>query len=402
MPRKHGRDRGLYEHPKDSGVWWILYYDSNHHEHSEKGGNKSEARALLEQRKTEVRLGTWKPSPKANRGRWRDLLDNRLADETTLGEFALRWLDERTPHLTRQVQYNYRVLLSKHLLPNSLARMPLNQIDDGDIATFVKELRTVSPSGSKALSAGRVNDVLKRLTSIFSVAHRRKLIDVDPMEYVERLRESKPEIDPMSLDEALRIMDAARAWERAFMAVLLFTGMRPGEALALPWPNIDFEHGLIRVRRTLTRRFGFGLPKTPGSERDVEMCEIVRTELTEQRARSQLRSELVFPSEAGTPIDLQNFRERNWPRILRRAKVRPRVLYQCRHTFVRLALEYGDHPQHIAAMLGHVSTEMIFKRYGRWMERPQSAAMAKLDAAIASRLGPGFGPDSTLETAAKE
>ncbi len=72
MARKGGRDRGLFERPKASGVWWIRYWDAEGGEHAEKGGNKSGARALLEQRKTEVRLGRWRPSPKANRGRWRE------------------------------------------------------------------------------------------------------------------------------------------------------------------------------------------------------------------------------------------------------------------------------------------------------------------------------------------
>jgi hypothetical protein len=37
-------------------------------------------------------------------------------------------------------------------------------------------------------------------------------------------------------------------------------------------------------------------------------------------------------------------------------------------------------------MLGHMSTEMVFKRYGRWMQSPESAALARLDAAIKSRM----------------
>ena len=83
------------------------------------------------------------------------------------------------------------------------------------------------------------------------------------------------------------------------------------------------------------------------------MPKVVRAALQNQRARSELRGELVFPSVAGTPVDLNNFRARNWPRILRRAKVKPRPLYQCRHTYARLLLEQGDTPQHVAAQLGH-------------------------------------------------
>ena len=146
------------------------------------------------------------------------------------------------------------------------------------------------------------------------------------------------------------------------------------------------------------RRYGFGLPKTPGSERDVEMSSVVRAELQEQRARSQLRGGLVFPSEAGTAIDLSNFRARKWPRILRAAKVRPRVVYQCRHTFARLALEQGDTPQHVAAMLGHTTLEMLFRVYSRWMSRPESSALARLDAAIRANSSHGSSHGSELKT----
>ena len=58
-----------------------------------------------------------------------------------------------------------------------------------------------------------------------------------------------------------------------------------------------------------------GLPKTPSSERDVEMIGRVRSLLQEQRGRSQLKGDLVFPSANGTPLDLNNFRARNWPRF---------------------------------------------------------------------------------------
>ena len=91
------------------------------------------------------------------------------------------------------------------------------------------------------------------------------------------------------------------------------------------------------------------------------MIGCVRGLLQEQRARSQLKGDLVFPSANSTLIDLNNFHARSWVRILRRAGVRPRPTYQCRHTFMRLALEHGDTPQHVAAQLGHASVRMVFE-----------------------------------------
>ena len=292
--------------------------------------------------------------------------------EPTLGKYAIEhWLPEK-PKLTAATRYDYESQLRFHLLPHPLAAMRLSAVNDGDVNRFIRDLQAKQTRSKKPLSERRINMVISRLRNIFSTAHRRKLIAENPMLHVENLREAKSEVDPFDLDEAIRIIEAAQGWERPFVAVLLFTGMRPGEVLALIWDAIDWDHDLIHVRQTVNRRYGFGLPKTPGSERSVEMIATVRAVLTEQRARSQLRGGLglVFPSEKGTAIDLANFRARNWPRILQRAKVRPRTLYQCRHTFARLAIENHDTPQHVAAMLGHTSVEMVYRVYPRWMKRP--------------------------------
>ncbi len=187
------------------------------------------------------------------------------------------------------------------------------------------------------------------------------------MQFVENIREPKRGVDPFDLEETRQVIEAAEGWERSLVTVLLYTGMRPSEVLALHWDAIDWKLGA-----TESRRYGRGLPKTKGSERDVEMILPVRQALQDQRARSQMKGDLVFPSEAGTALDLANIRDRSWKRILQRAKVRWRTIYQCRHTFARLALEAGDTPQHVAAQLGHTSLEMLIRVYSKWMHKPTS------------------------------
>ena len=94
----------------------------------------------------------------------------------------------------------------------------------------------------------------------------------------------------------------AHARSRA-LAILIFAGPRPNEALALIWSDIDWQHGLIRVRRNATR-FGVGRPKTESSNRDVPMIPLVGEGLAKQRERSEAGGELVFPTENGEVFDL--------------------------------------------------------------------------------------------------
>lgn len=98
-----------------------------------------------------------------------------------------------------------------------------------------------------------------------------------------------------------------------------------------------------------------------------------------------VQDELVFPSAVETPIDLGNFRLRNWARILQRAGVRSRAVYQCRHTFACLALDNGATVREVADMLGHTSVDMVVSRYAKPTRNAAStnAAGSAFDRAIA-------------------
>ena len=189
------------------------------------------------------------------------------------------------------------------------------------------------------------------------------------------------------VEENLRNACLGRKWcPRAIITVLIFCGLRPNEAFALRWEDVDFDREQLRIRRSIHRFAGIGLPKTASSEREVDMLPPVRAELQEQRARSQLRSEFVFASETGGPLDLTNLRERNWRRLVRKSGLRPRTLYQCRHTFAALQLSRGENPQYVAHQMGHANLEMIIRHYARWTRKPER--VGKLSALLEADFPP--------------
>ena len=140
MARKGNQDRGLFERPTGSNIWWIRYVGPDRCDHRECGGTKTEARGLLARRKTEIADGTWQ----APYGHGIHAIDGERQPASgtsiTLGEFTNKWLEERTPWLTLRVAHDYRLMLKRMLLSHSLARRPLGEIDDGDVARLVKQL----------------------------------------------------------------------------------------------------------------------------------------------------------------------------------------------------------------------------------------------------------------------
>ncbi len=194
-------------------------------------------------------------------------------------DFAVEWLEELKPTVAQSTAYGYKRLLEAYILPSSFAAKKIDEVHDGDIKRLIAELQ------ERGLGPRSINIVVARLRTIFSTAKIRKLRADNPVDYVRNLREKKPEIDPFTLDEVQGLLLVARGSERTFVTVLLFAGLRPGEALGLRWDDIDFREGLIKVRRHVNR-FGVGLPKTVSSERDVIMLPPVREAIQDQRARS--------------------------------------------------------------------------------------------------------------------
>src|SRR5262249_37092214 len=128
MARKGNQDRGLFERPSGSDVWWIRYAGPDHREHMERSGTKTEARGLLARRKTESAVGTGQ----APHGHGMRAVDGERrppnAADVTLREFAERWLEEKTPWLTKRVAHDYGLMLKRDLLSHSLARRTMSEI----------------------------------------------------------------------------------------------------------------------------------------------------------------------------------------------------------------------------------------------------------------------------------
>jgi integrase len=212
----------------------------------------------------------------------------------SLGKFAEAWLEERRAVLTLATAYDYDRLIKALLVPSPLAQKRIDEVNDGDVHLFMGEMSRRKTRSGQPVGPRRINMIIARLRTIFATAKRRKLVPEDPMLFVQNLREPKAEVDPFELEEAERLLDAATGQDRTLVSVLIFCGLRPNEALALRREDIDFDREQIRIRRSIHRFAGIGLPKTASSERDVDMLDPVIVEFEEQLARSQTRSELVF------------------------------------------------------------------------------------------------------------
>ncbi len=71
---------------------------------------------------------------------------------------------------------------------------------------------------------------------------------------------------------------------------------------------------------------------------------------------------LVFTTPRGKPIDVHNFRNRAWGKMLENLGIPYRKPYNTRRTFASQALEQGLSPLTVSEMTGH-DVDVLYKHY---------------------------------------
>ena len=178
---------------------------------------------------------------------------------------------------------------------------------------------------------------------------------------------------------------------------MLASGCRPGEALGLKWPDIDWQAGTVAVRRALywdpnLKGWDITEPKTERSRRTIPLGPAVikvLAELKQQQAEFRLRAgagwkdhDFVFTNTKGVPIQpktlTQAFKE-----ALKRAGLQASLrLYDLRHSCASILMAEGLNPKIVSERLGHSNINLTLQTYSHVSKGMQDAASDKLEKAL--------------------
>lgn len=175
--------------------------------------------------------------------------------------------------------------------------------------------------------------------------------------------------------EALResLLARRRLGDAALVSVLAYAGLRPGEALALQWRDVQ-DRTLI-VERAVA--LGDLKETKTGQTRSVRLLAPLAADLAEWRLACGRPTdfELVFPTRAGrlwADHDWRNWRKRIFTPAAEAAGLGGFRPYDLRHSFVSLLLAEGRSVLEVAKQAGHSPT-MALATYGHVIEELEGA-----------------------------
>jgi integrase len=309
----------------------------------------------------------------------------------TLGAFLLDWLNGAGKMSVGDRTHHDDVCMVRRLvLGSSLADVRLGQLTTRDLERFYTAL-SVDRLGPRSVRALHV-----LLGKALKHAVRDRLIPANPARgaTLPRMQRTEPTIlTGGQLAKLLAVPADGYAPERtnkhqlkwrqnpwhALWHVLGEGGLRPSEALALKWEDVDFERGRLNVRRSLVPKLSgtdswlLKEPKTARGRRTVPMPANSMDALRRHRAR-QLPERLaagpayrdlglIFAAKNGAPLALNNLAGRHLHPLLDHLEL-PRIrLYDLRHTHVTLMLAAGVPVHEVAARVGHASAKMTLDVY---------------------------------------
>lgn len=285
-------------------------------------------------------------------------------------DFAKRSLALQQHDVEGHVLQAKQQILERDILPYFGSRM-INSIQPSEI----KEWQNIL---AQRLSLSSIKKYRGVLNHILDDAWRDGLITENPVPKVKLPKNSnvkaiRTEMLPFSENEIDLILKNAKGQFRWFLQFSIFTGIRPGEAVALDWSDICFDTKKINVSKT-TKRSGkggyiVGKPKTPASNRSVDMLPQVQEALRAQFQKTGLKNGKVFLNRWEKPWHTPDFLNLKFKLLLKNIGLAERNIYNTRHTFASQMLAKKIDIGWISKTMGHSNIQITLQKYAKYVPK---------------------------------
>jgi integrase len=166
--------------------------------------------------------------------------------------------------------------------------------------------------------------------------------------------------------------------EWIYPKIVLYTGMRKGEVLALQWQDIDFDQNLIHVAKSVGHAGNIPfikLPKTEKGIRDIPLLQPLKELLLKQPNREP--SNFIISIDGTKPLA-----EHEYQRLYNKFRQETGITstaHQMRHSYATIAFEADVPPKAVQYILGHAQLSTTMDIYTDFRKKALESAAETLN-----------------------
>ncbi len=340
---------------------------------------RKDAERLERDKKDEIERGAFRPTPPDP------------VKVLTVAELLTTWLDGHKARGNTLKQYE--IAIRRHIIPE-LGAIPVIDLDGPTLQqTYNRWEKLPKEKGGKGA------DTIRRCHIILNQAYGQAMtwgtVPRNPTHGVKHAAPKPRKAHILTVNQAQTLVTAIDEQPmRAYFSLVLFQGLRRGEALGLRWSDVDLAKESAVIQQTITPDFGnrgqaqIGDTKTAAGTRRVRLSPETVEVLGEERKRWAARklvagdtwadTNLITCSETGEPIT-PNHADAAYRRLRRMAGIPDTVrLHDLRHTHASFLIQAGENAKVIQERLGHKPVSTTLDIYGHLMDDMQDTATSAM------------------------
>lgn len=235
-------------------------------------------------------------------------------------------------------------------------------LKDTHIRSFLSQLHTI---GLAPTSQARIISGLK---SFYTYLFSEKLIQQDPLEFIETPRAGRKLPDVLSVEEMNQLLEAIDLSKddghrnRAMLETLYSCGLRVSELIALKFSELHTEHGYVRI-------VGKGNKErlVPIGETALKWIDHYKADKRNHQTPAKGQEDFVFLNARGSALS-RVYIFKLIQSLARKAAIRKHISpHTFRHSFATHLVEAGADLRAVQDMLGHssITTTEIYTHLDR-------------------------------------
>ena len=324
------------------------------------------------------------------------ILQNNTIKNITVEEYCTNWLKNVKVNELKPSSYDRKELTLSNQVYPSIGMLQLSQLSIDDVQEMVNQLKQKELSYSSIKKAYEAinecckyaiirGDLQKNPCTGVTLPKNLKHQDGDIKFYTDK------QVESLLKQATIKYNNGKNKYRLGYgIQLLLYTGLRIGEALALTWEDVDIQNKTIKVNKNLKQvknrddnqsvykiiiqnstKTNSGTRIVPLNNKSIEALKQIK-EITGQY-------KYVFSTETGNNVSARTC-DRMFRKIQENCGFKEIYgVHALRHTFASLLFKKGVDVKTVSEILGHKDVSVTYNTYIHLIQEQKVSAMKLLD-----------------------